>query len=483
MNSKKKADLQRKLTLAQVPKPPADLLDRIKRDIPPHLVMAATSDRDRFTRSIFFDMRVAASVLLIITSAFFALQVLSHADQKKLAELGNAVPHRAPVAPLTLTAETARTTEPVQVARLDRPAVAETAPAAVPAVRQRSQGRRDAAPSIFAFDAVQGTTAMPTVVAEAPVAAAPPPPLADASRKELAALGYIGPSAQPAAPAPAPVLLDLPAASANVAGGIGLIAEANAADLRLAKKKDVVFGISTDDRAFERIKTAIEQGKQPESENIDVAALVNYFAGSAKHESHDVRLEAEGSPAPVMSEPGRRMIRVTVDTETADLAPGASLPPIATNAKIDVQFDNSAVVAYHLVGADEFQIEPTLLKNTSVTALYDVIMAPHGTSWQRVGSFRVTYTSVTDGREHKLEKMLRRRDLEKTWIAASRRHRLASLGAIWGETLKGMAGANDVARRAEELASQEPQDARARELADVAAATSQLHGTASGSSR
>src|SRR3954447_8692739 len=232
MNSKKKADLQRKLTLAQVPKPPADLLDRIKRDIPPHLVMAATSDRDRFTRSIFFDMRVAASVLLIITSAFFALQFLSHADQKKLAELGNAVPHRAPVAPLTLTAETARaSTEPVQVARLDRPAVAETAPAAVPAVRQRSQGRRDAAPSIFAFDAVQETTAMPTVVAEVPAAAAPPPPLADASRKELAALGYIGPSAQPAAPAPAPVLLDFPAASANVAGGIGLIAEANAADL------------------------------------------------------------------------------------------------------------------------------------------------------------------------------------------------------------------------------------------------------------
>jgi hypothetical protein len=73
--------------------------------------------------------------------------------------------------------------------------------------------------------------------------------------------------------------------------------------------------------------------------------------------------------------------------------------------------------------------------------------------------------------------------VEKTWISASHRHRLASLGAVWGETLKGMAGANDVARRAEELASQAPEDAKARELADVANATKELHGTASGSSR
>ena len=81
MNPKKKADLQRKLTLAQVPKPPADLAERIKRDIPPHLVMGVSSDRDRFTRSIFFDMRVAASVLLLVTSAFFAMQFFSHADR------------------------------------------------------------------------------------------------------------------------------------------------------------------------------------------------------------------------------------------------------------------------------------------------------------------------------------------------------------------------------------------------------------------
>jgi hypothetical protein len=265
----------------------------------------------------------------------------------------------------------------------------------------------------------------------------------------------------------------------------GFVASASANE-NVPARSDAVFGISVDERAFERVKVAIEHGEQPESASIDVAALVNYFAGSAKRETHDVRLDVEGSPAPVISDAGRRMIRITIDTATADLAPGASIPPVATNASIEVAFDSSSVLAYHLVGGDgslHSMIEPTLLKNTSVTALYDIVLAPRGTSWQRVAEFRLKYRSVTDGKEYTIARTLRRRDLEKTWIAASRRHRLASLGAVWGETLKGMAGANDVARRAEELALQAPGDPKARELADVANATSQLHGSASGSSR
>src|SRR6185369_571910 len=138
----------------------------------------------------------------------------------------------------------------------------------------------------------------------------------------------------------------------------------------------------------------------------------------------------EGSTAPVVSDASRRMIRMTIDTATADLAPGASLPPVATNASGEVDFDKASVLAFHLVGGDgslHSTLEPTLLKKTSVTALYDIELAPRGASWQRVATFRLKYKSVTDGRDVKIEKVLRRRDLEKTWIAASRRHRLASL--------------------------------------------------------
>jgi hypothetical protein len=477
MNPKNKADLQRKLTLAQVPKPPADLAERIKRDIPPHLVMGASSERDRFTRSIFFDMRVAASVLLIVTSAFFALQFFSHADRTKLANLAPAVSRQVAAQPATLTAETARASEPVQVARLQPMSAAAIPQPAPPVVQVRSEPireRRDmqgregnvasglvGGASVVAQDAI--AMAAPATAEE--VATAPPPP------------------AMAAAPAPVPVV---PVEAPAVMGG-SFMAEAKAADMApLRRKTEAVFGISVDQRAFERIKNAIERGEQPESDSIDVAALVNYFAGSARRETHDVRLEAEGSPAPVVSEPGRRMIRVTIDTATAELSPGASVPPVATDAHIDVEFDNAAVLAHHLVGGDgalPSTIESTLLKNTSVTALYDIVLAPRGTSWQRVAVFHLKYTSVRDGKEYTLERTLRRRDLEKSWIAATRRHRLASLGAVWGETLKGMAGANDVARRAEELAMQAPEDAKARELADVANATSQLHGSASGSGR
>lgn len=465
MNPKTKADLQRKLTLAQVPKPPADLADRIKRDIPPHLVMGASSDRARFTRSVFFDMRVAASVLLLVTSAFFALQFFSRVDHTKLA---NFEPRPARVAvhaqPATLTAETARAAEPLQVARFEPPV---SSPVEMPSIvtpKPQMRDRREEAPRnepLVAVDATQETNILSAA------AAAPPPAIAE---KVAAA------PATAAVPEPAPVS----------GGTYGYMAEARAADIAMPQRADSVFGISVDQRAFERIKNAIEHGEQPESASIDVAALVNYFAGSAKRETRDVRLDAEGSTAPVVSDRARRMIRMTIDTATADLAPGASTPPVATEATLEVEFDKSAVAAFHLVGGDGSlhpTIEPTLLKNTSVTALYDIELVPRGTSWQRVVTFRLKYKSVTDGREITIEKTLRRRDLEKTWIAASRRHRLASLGAVWGETLKGMAGANDVARRAEELALQAPEDAKARELADVANATSQLHGAASGSGR
>jgi hypothetical protein len=347
--------------------------------------------------------------------------------------------------------------------------IAQAMPPALPVSTERARDRRDA-PMRNEIVAT-GLSGGAAVVAQDAIALAAPPPLVAA--------------APPPAAAPAPVAMAAEAAPAGVMGG-RFMAEAKADMAPLKRKADAVFGISVDERAFERIKTAIERGEQPESASIDVAALVNYFAGSAKHETHEVRLEAEGSPAPVVSQPGRRMIRVTIDTATAELAPGSSVPPVATDAHIDVEFDNAAVLAYHLVGGDSTlrsTIEPTLLKNTSVTALYDIVLAPRGTSWQRVAVFHLKYTSTTDGKEHTLEKTLRRRDLEKTWIASTRRHRLASLGAVWGETLKGMAGANDVARRAEELAMQAPEDQKARELADVANATSQLHGSASGSAR
>ncbi len=455
MNQKKRADLQRKLTLAQVPKPPADLLEKIKKDIPSHLVMGSPTERDRFSRSVFFNTRVAAAVLMMVTSAFLVLQFFSRADHERVASVmakaqapdPRAIPHAVP---LTLTAQNAGSSGPVEVANNYVPAA--QADEAVPALKTKP-----AASTLVAEEQVRRDTDKLDVKDER-IEAKPVSAVAEAPA---------------AAPPPAATAVALAPLAARAARHEGLTAE-------FAKEQQpasTLFGISVDQHAFERIKNAIERGEQPESQNIDVAALVNYFAGPAKRESHDVKLEAEGSPAPVAGNPMRRMIRVTVDTATAE-APGV----VATDASIDVAFDDTTVVAHHMIGADAPSREGSLARNTSVTAIYDVELAPRGASWQRVATVRLTYRS-TEGREHTIEKTLHRRDLAPTWLAASHRHRLASLGAVWGETLKGMAGANDVARRAEELAAQSPNDEKARELANAANATSQLHSPASGSAR
>src|SRR5882672_426690 len=86
MNANRKADLQRKLTLAPVPKPPAGLAERIKTEIPKHLRFDAERERERLSASVAFNIRVAASILILISCAYLALQVLTRVDRQKPAD-------------------------------------------------------------------------------------------------------------------------------------------------------------------------------------------------------------------------------------------------------------------------------------------------------------------------------------------------------------------------------------------------------------
>ena len=77
MTAKRKAELQRKLALAPVPKPPVDLADRIKGQIPKHLAVDAEKERARLRQAVAFNVRVAASILLLVSSVYLALHLLS----------------------------------------------------------------------------------------------------------------------------------------------------------------------------------------------------------------------------------------------------------------------------------------------------------------------------------------------------------------------------------------------------------------------
>ena len=83
MTANRKADLQRKLSLAPVPKPPAGLAERIKKEIPKQLRFNAEDERRNFSRSTAFSLRVAASVLILISAAYLGLQLLTRLDQQQ----------------------------------------------------------------------------------------------------------------------------------------------------------------------------------------------------------------------------------------------------------------------------------------------------------------------------------------------------------------------------------------------------------------
>src|ERR1700730_16339097 len=74
MNSTRKADLQRKLSMASVPKPPAGLAERIKQDIPEFLRTEA--EGRRFTKLLSKHVRVAAPILLLASPTDDCLHIL-----------------------------------------------------------------------------------------------------------------------------------------------------------------------------------------------------------------------------------------------------------------------------------------------------------------------------------------------------------------------------------------------------------------------
>ncbi|MEO8034258.1 MAG: hypothetical protein ABI837_07475 [Acidobacteriota bacterium] len=503
MNSKRKADLQRKLSLAPVPKPPAGLAERIKNDIP-HDLAGTETDRARFSRSIGFNLRVAASVLLMISSVYLVLQLLSHTTPLASPTLQTAERKNVNVA--EAPASTTATSMIVANRRADEQTTSlMQTPAQPPASNQM----------VFAPEARDGrAAAQGGAIAqnepsrdEPSFPNAPPPPpaarpaLAESVPAEAPAIARQS-SRQTAAPAPPAATLSIaqapPSASGEIASAdAGAVSPAvtsksaarsvapskmAAAGARLADsvaKKDLdreasstLFGIGVDPRAFERIKLAIEQGQQPTASNVNVDALVNYFAGPPAKVPREIRLETEISPSPSSSDLQQRLVRFTIDTPSAD---SSRHGVVANNASISVEFDPENVSRHTRSGAGPFTVasEAQLLGDSSVTALFELDLKAGVRPSAKVATIRLTYQAI-NGRLQSVERVLYVRDSGKSWSAASRRHRLASLGARWAETLKDKAGADEVARRAAELSRQQPGDSRARELAAAATASSRL---------
>ena len=469
MNPKRHADLQRKLTLTPVPKPPADLLDRIKNDIPQYLRPEA--DRTRFTRSLSFNMRVAAAVLVVLSSAVATVYLL--APEQHLSRVAAKAP--APAAAVaTPYVDTTGTTAEVRVdiAPQQQPApVMQVASVARPkseianatSLSEETSRREEAAAPSAAEGAVTGAAGLEA--AAAPVAMA-----------DLAA-----PAPPPAAPAPAAtepqsksIAASAPAEERRAARFRtgSLVTEAVASEFDLGQRGSV-FGISLDPGVFHRIRETLEQNERPTASPVDLEAIVNYFAGPpARKVRSGVKLEVEASPSPVGRIGRSGFLRFTIDTAAAQAA-----LPVASDARLTITLNDETVERALPVGDSAVAgAERALLHNLSVTGLYEVTLRSNLRPGDRVATVELTYVDVADGKRRSIEKIVYARDFGKVWTRASRRHRLASLGAVWGQSLKGEPPASDVARRAEELATEQPQDRRAQELATAATASSKLAG-------
>ncbi|HEY8848742.1 MAG TPA: hypothetical protein VIO12_05585, partial [Thermoanaerobaculia bacterium] len=83
MNSDRRANLQRKLTLTPVPKPPSGLADKIKSEIPKNLLLDTEQERRRLSQSVAFNMRVAASIRLLVSGLYVWLHLMSQKTEEQ----------------------------------------------------------------------------------------------------------------------------------------------------------------------------------------------------------------------------------------------------------------------------------------------------------------------------------------------------------------------------------------------------------------
>lgn len=461
MTQKKKAELQRKLAVAPVAKPPDGLAERIKADIPKHL-FDADRERRQLSRSIGMSLRVAASILLLIGGAFLMIAVLTRSESQK-----------APVASVTVAPATA----PAQVADQAKendayapPARAE-APPAVVAQTEKKDLRAKPSSALGAVGGKLGTTAVANEGARRAredesesrdvVLAVPPPPAAPPA-VAAAPAATPPPAATEARPEPsrqAPAMADAMSKSRAA-----VVSEAFAASIAPIDPSQL-FGISVDRKAFDRLKGAIEIGARPDPRDVDVEALVNYFAGPAPR-TRDVRLDIEVTSAPANAGVCC-VLRVTVDTPPSDS------PFIGKDALLEIAFNGDVVRDFSRTGGEDSTklVQPVLPPNASVTALYDFQLKPNPPPRSLIATVTLRYHTLPRDRERTLIETVRLGDIKRSWATGSRRHRLASLGAMWAETLRDSGRAAEVAVKAEELSKQLPADERARDLAKAAGRT------------
>jgi hypothetical protein len=410
MTQNRKADLQRKLALAPVAKPPEGLADRIKGEIPLNLRFEPEHERARLWQSASFNLRIAASIVLLVSSLYFALHLLSRSEPNSSPQAMSEDRAAAPVRPQAIVALPNIPPQPGS-ARLretaDQPALPSSPPGRIVSAQLKDQiaenkreerdGMNEGAP------AFAGTVEAPRAATDSLVTAkaAPSPEM---SSEPLAVEG--GSVAQERARADMPSAKTMSAQPAMPSAAAGAPAPPPPLTASLRANDNAPA------RNFVEIEESIARGEAPR--NIDIAAIVRHFAAPETTPA-GVRVELEASSTPL--DATKWLLRVSVDA------------PPSTRAAITLTFGDAISAHRALTGS----IAP------NETALYEIEFKRNATPDQTIATViagRVTHT-------------IRANDL-RSWNAASPRMKRASLAAAWARTLQSRTRAGAIVARARE---------------------------------
>lgn len=429
MSKERKAELQRKLAMTAVPRPPADLLDRIKGDIPAELSREPERDSSLWRSTIV--MRVAASLMMLVTTGLITWRVLQ-TDVRPAAPVR--VQRERPVPAVTKTL-TRPASEPVAPAP-----VAETVAQTASAIRDTSAVVQETLP---APPPPPMKVAVPRTEEFAAQEARPQMAEADAANDEILTESITITSAA-AAPAdlavasPAPPPPPPPAVAAQRA-------PAGATRGEVAREKSAVPASDTE---LARVQRSLAAGVRPA--DADVEALIHHFAVAAPPAGQPYVLATELSASPIDRD--RLLLRVSLDVAT---------PAAVTDARLKVDFPSDSVREARRIGGGE------TLGGSPGTVIYEIqprtwlppdsTLAEVGLEWPT----RTTTQKVVAGQT-------------RTWKDATRRHRLATLAGLWAESLSREVTNVMLATRARELHEEKQSDRLARELSAAVEASTRV---------
>ncbi len=411
MTRNRKADLQRKLAMAAVATPPDGLADRIKNEIPNDLRFAPERARKQMRQSAMFNLRIAASIVLLVSSLYFALHLLSRSGSNTsavaLQERASApAPMRQANVTLPNTPPQPGSVHPQQAA--DLPTLSGAPPSSIgsvqPAMRLAEKKHEEAVGMTAGAPAYVDTVeAAPAATEPMIVTNAAPSPGAAAEMEGFA---------------PERAKSDL-AATAKTSAAQS-IASAQATGVSpppppaAAHRMDDAHDAAT--RNFVAIEESIARGETPRSGDLDV--IVRHFSAPENVPS-GIRVELEASSAPL--DATKRLLRVSVDA------------PASSREDITLTFGDAIESHRALIGALTGALAP------NETALYEIEFKRTATPDQTIA--RVKVGGVT--------RTLRGSDLHP-WNFASTRMKRASLATAWARTLQSRSRADAIVVRARE---------------------------------